>query len=61
LATGCPGLTETCAALTCSARDDCYYGAVGAPLDCCLVKLVDVTDMEYLSTDVPAPRGEIWV
>lgn len=61
MAGDCPGLTETCAALTCSARDDCYYGAVGAPLDCCLVKLVDVTDMEYLSTDVPAPRGEIWV
>jgi len=55
------GLTETGAALTCSARDDCYYGQVGTPLDCNLVKLVDVPDMEYLSTDLPAPRGEVWV
>jgi len=55
------GLTETAAALTCSSRDDCYYGAVGTPLDCNTVKLVDVPDMEYFSTDYPQPRGEIWV
>jgi acyl-CoA synthetase (AMP-forming)/AMP-acid ligase II len=49
------------AALTCSSRDDCYYGAVGTPLDCNFVKLVDVPDMEYFSSDFPQPRGEIWV
>ena len=42
------GLTETCAALSCSSREDCVYGQVGTPLDCCLVKLVSVPDMEYL-------------
>jgi acyl-CoA synthetase (AMP-forming)/AMP-acid ligase II len=37
------------------------YGHVGTPLDCCMVKLVDVPDMEYTSLDRPYPRGEVWV
>lgn len=55
------GMTETAAALTCSARSDAYYGAVGTALDCNFIKLVDVPEMEYRSTDFPQPRGEIWV
>jgi len=55
------GMTESAAALTVSAHDDTYYGHVGTPLDCCLVKLVNVDDMQYFVTDKPCPRGEIWV
>lgn len=52
---------ETGAALTCSSRDDTVYGHVGTPLDCNMVKLVDVPDMDYTSNDRPNPRGEVWV
>jgi len=56
------GLTETCATLTLSPLDGLSYGrSVGIALPCNEVKLVDVPDMAYHSTDLPRPRGEIWV
>jgi len=37
------------------------YALVGTPLACSEVKLVDVPDMEYRTTDKPCPRGEVWI
>jgi len=53
------GLTETAAAVCITIPGDHTYGHVGAPFSCCEVKLRDVPEMDYRSTDKPHPRGEI--
>jgi len=60
------GLTETCAGSTICHPDDRTYGRVGAPLPCCEIKLVDVPEMGYKSSNVteeglPNESGEICI
>lgn len=56
------GLTETCAGCTVQDYKDFQHTTlnVGAPIGSCQVKLVDVPDMGYLTTDLP-PKGEVWI
>jgi long-subunit acyl-CoA synthetase (AMP-forming) len=36
-------------------------GSVGLPMACVEVKLVDVPDAGYLSSNKPLPQGEVWL
>jgi long-chain acyl-CoA synthetase len=53
------GQTEICATGTTTSTDDIWPGSVGAPFPCIEIKLVDVPELGYLSTDQPFPRGEV--
>jgi len=53
------GQTESSAAATISLPNDKESGHVGGPLPCLKMRLADLPEMEYLSTDLPYPRGEI--
>ena len=53
------GLTETCAMGTITPDKARDAGHVGVPACCCEVRLDDIPEMDYLSTDKPCPRGEI--
>jgi len=52
------GLTESSAAACLTSAFDHVAGHVGGPLSCIRVKLRDIPEMSYLSTD-ENPRGEI--
>lgn len=53
-----PCTAETSCTITITRTDDPTIGHVGPPLPCVEVKLVDIPEMNYLSTDQPYPR---WV
>lgn len=53
------GLTETSAAGSITWANDPILGHVGGPLPCIKWRLLDLPEMNYLSTDKPYPRGEL--
>jgi len=54
------GQTESSAAVSAQQPWDLgTVGHVGFPISTCEIKLVDVPEMEYKSTDKPHPRGEV--
>jgi len=54
------GLTETCAGATLQLTFDPDSTLIGPPIPCAEIKLMDVPEMNYYSTDHP-PRGEICI
>ncbi|KAG0174848.1 long-chain fatty acid-CoA ligase [Apophysomyces sp. BC1015] len=54
------GMTESCGMCCVMSPEQFAYGPVGAPMPCCEIKLVDVPDANYLSSN-PKPQGEVWV
>jgi len=54
------GLTETCGGGTLQNVMDPGYCRIGAPLPGMHIKLVDVEEMGYLSSNNP-PKGEVWL
>lgn len=55
------GMTESNCVISAQDPHDHLLGHVGPPMICNEVKLVDVEEMGYLSSDKPHPRGEIWI
>ena len=53
------GLTESAAASCVTDVSDPISGHVGGPTECVKVRLKDLPEMSYMSTDKPYPRGEI--
>ncbi len=51
-------MTESCGMCSAQPIDHTGYAVAGAPIPCTEVKLVDVPDMNYLSSAQP-PRGEV--
>ncbi|KAI7907280.1 uncharacterized protein BX663DRAFT_495407 [Cokeromyces recurvatus] len=55
------GMTESVGMCCIMTPDNFKYGAVGGPVPCCEIKLVDVPDANYVTTNPDKSQGEIWV
>lgn len=53
------GLSETSGGATATHFADPVVGHVGGPGQCVTIRLKDVPEMNYLSSDLPYPRGEV--
>ncbi|KAL1916025.1 uncharacterized protein VTP21DRAFT_6029 [Calcarisporiella thermophila] len=54
------GMTESCGMCTIMSPETVAYSAVGAPVPCVEIKLVDVEEAGYKASGDP-PRGEVWI
>jgi len=52
------GMTETSCTISITNVADYTTGHVGSPLPACEVKLVDIPEMSYFTTDKPYPRRD---
>jgi len=55
------GMTESCGMCAVMPPEQFAYGSVGSPVPCLEIKLVDVPEAGYKSTNTPNPQGEIWI
>ncbi|KAI8886477.1 acetyl-CoA synthetase-like protein [Backusella circina FSU 941] len=55
------GMTESVGMCAIMAPEQFKLGEVGSPVPCVEVKLVDVPDANYFSTNTPRAQGEIWI
>ena len=59
------GQTESAGPLSISYYDDIYPGSSGPPMQCSIAKVIDVPEMDFLSTDTTdgklTPRGELCI
>jgi long-chain acyl-CoA synthetase len=55
------GLTETSGGIVNSEENDPLVGHVGGPYRNLKIRLMDLPEMNYLSSDKPYPRGELCV
>ncbi|KAL8515255.1 hypothetical protein ACS0TY_014098 [Phlomoides rotata] len=55
------GMTESSCVISCMEETDILSGHVGSPNAACEIKLIDVPEMKYTSSDQPHPRGEVCV
>ena len=53
------GMTESCGGSATTYPEDNQSGHVGGPLQNVKIRLKDIPEMSYFSTDQPNPRGEI--
>lgn len=54
-------MTESCGMACIMTPEQFGFGHTGGPVPCTEIKLVDVPEANYLSTNTPKPQGEIWV
>ncbi|KAI7907531.1 uncharacterized protein BX663DRAFT_481859 [Cokeromyces recurvatus] len=54
------GMTESCSVCSVMTPEQYGYGHVGAPGSSCEIKLVDVPEANYFSTN-EKPQGEVWI